>query len=1046
MAEGRPRRSSVQRRKSVTFAFNSDRSDSDQEPDKKESVPQSVSSTDSTASPEKKEPLRLLGQSLQANNTSPVPPAKQSAEETNSTTSDSEKPDVTSSASKVLPKEDKILSQSESDEPDNESQASETILKNKPKGRASRSSVGVSNSKTLSSPEARSRSLSAEKSPKKLRGDGMKKLENWFILSPKKRVSEEPVTIVEDSQQPSPSKFKLSSKTSPTATVESYVEETPEKMEVEETPAFENTEVVTKQLFTTAQPCFVPDSEIVEKSSPRCSEDIVLADSVDFNPVVQLSRLPVNMLNKLSPKKASFASITALSSESGSDDIVAKVSSPSGATVKKIKRRASFKLSKASHGQLPPISPIDMDDIIPSSQDSFGLAPKIEDKKPQDNDATVINKSEKDTNETDAEHVTVDNTENPVQEVKSSNEKDSPAESDNPKTEDLNPPNNPDISPVDISDVASSQDSNATIISKPKRGRKRKSVLPNVLDVKEEASQSVSEHSETQDSRSPSELSADSKRPNRRRSVPKKYIDTDNKDASSTPDKKDKKSKTGVKLRPSETLVSRAYDSSQDSDVPILRGKGKRKSLGKKSKQQEEQKVENKENDEMDVTDLRKGKDLDEGKNDSQNVSEIKDLNEIVSKKCNLDADSDSDDDIPINMLAKRKTSVEITSDDDDLPLTCLKSKSDMKEKASEFKTEEKKNQEPVTNKAEVSLDSLGRNFSVEEESEASSIEIIPGSEITSTPTKISSEEKKRIQKKKMLSNLSIDMKVSPVNKRLRSKVSLKLNRSLSSLQRRRRSPGSPGHRRLRSKSVSPLKRIVKTKPSPKLATEAIKSQERSQVDANIGEVKIDEIKVEKSQTDSPVKAVRQSPRKSPQKTEVPKETSTRSSPRKVSKIEESPQKKSLSPTRHSVNLGGPETPTSATKHQSRARLILERSRLFASRSSLPSNSLHTRKKVTSSKSTGNTPSSPTKSILKPSASENEAGLALPDADTSPPPSKSSLSSNSPTFRPIQLPRMYSPSASPSAGILKKRKLSGEVPVDSPSPPNKVRTNSVFEF
>jgi hypothetical protein len=41
-------------------------------------------------------------------------------------------------------------------------------------------------------------------------------------------------------------------------------------------------------------------------------------------------------------------------------------------------------------------------------------------------------------------------------------------------------------------------------------------------------------------------------------------------------------------------------------------------------------------------------------------------------------------------------------------------------------------------------------------------------------------------------------------------------------------------------------------------------------------------------------------------------------------------------------------------------------------------------------------------------------------------------------FRTIIVKRIYSPSASPSAGILKKRKLSGNMAVDSPSPPNKV--------
>ena len=45
--------------------------------------------------------------------------------------------------------------------------------------------------------------------------------------------------------------------------------------------------------------------------------------------------------------------------------------------------------------------------------------------------------------------------------------------------------------------------------------------------------------------------------------------------------------------------------------------------------------------------------------------------------------------------------------------------------------------------------------------------------------------------------------------------------------------------------------------------------------------------------------------------------------------------------------------------------------------------------------------------------------------------------SESPLFQPIQI-GLYSPSASPSAGILKRRRLSGEMATNSPSPPNKV--------
>ena len=72
-------------------------------------------------------------------------------------------------------------------------------------------------------------------------------------------------------------------------------------------------------------------------------------------------------------------------------------------------------------------------------------------------------------------------------------------------------------------------------------------------------------------------------------------------------------------------------------------------------------------------------------------------------------------------------------------------------------------------------------------------------------------------------------------------------------------------------------------------------------------------------------------------------------------------------------------------------------------------------------------------SILKKFQREAESPVK-----TSEIPASSKTGSPPSLFRPVNLPQIYSPSASPSAGILKRRRISGDSPVDSPSPPNKV--------
>ncbi|XP_064648530.1 telomere-associated protein RIF1-like [Lineus longissimus] len=98
-----------------------------------------------------------------------------------------------------------------------------------------------------------------------------------------------------------------------------------------------------------------------------------------------------------------------------------------------------------------------------------------------------------------------------------------------------------------------------------------------------------------------------------------------------------------------------------------------------------------------------------------------------------------------------------------------------------------------------------------------------------------------------------------------------------------------------------------------------------------------------------------------------------------------------------------------------------------------------TAKRETTEEPRTQAPSSPTNSVLPHgSAGSPESTESTVRATMSPSFSRSG-------FRTIQVNRIYSPSASPSAGILKKRKLSGDMATDSPSPPNKQRRVSFAE-
>ncbi len=144
----------------------------------------------------------------------------------------------------------------------------------------------------------------------------------------------------------------------------------------------------------------------------------------------------------------------------------------------------------------------------------------------------------------------------------------------------------------------------------------------------------------------------------------------------------------------------------------------------------------------------------------------------------------------------------------------------------------------------------------------------------------------------------------------------------------------------------------------------------------------------------------------------------------------------SASPPKKGKPCAPQETPTSGSKFSSRSAYILEKSRKICLSKASPA-PLSGRRLLPARKPT------PGKSILKnsPNNSSPQKPAPFQSYRGSPQPSKPVLHSDSPpSFRPIQIPKIYSPSASPSAGILKRRRLSGDTANDSPSPPNKVRT------
>ncbi len=434
--------------------------------------------------------------------------------------------------------------------------------------------------------------------------------------------------------------------------------------------------------------------------------------------------------------------------------------------------------------------------------------------------------------------------------------------------------------------------------------------------------------------------------------------------------------------------------------------------------------------------------------------AKLRNIDEIISKRCNLD--SDSDDEKPLNLLCK-----ELEAVSDDVPLGQLGQQNILLTQKGKDKKDAKDKNEAIP---DVKVDSCGDLFdamdnitqkSEIDDSEETAMDVSldqSGSESLSDSQSSQTKRKKhgkisRIQS--LEKKLEIDMKPSPSKKQTRANKSVDRRRSTTP----------------RNRSVKPKKKVSQRRRSlPEHKMKATKDSQITQDSIiNIEELpKVENLGIKKGDDTSEITKPAENCESSKDEegereedkishvsfkdiiaeAETVKKSQKKVSPRSIL-TNRSPGKKaqkSISPPKRGKLVDMPETPTSAKKYQSRASYILEKARIhLLSKSNSPA--AMGKKKFTMIKpSVCGSPRvliQPKHGILKGATSLDHVGQNT-DATKSPPPSRLRGVPDSPTFRPVHMPRIYSPSASPSAGILKRRRLSGELPADSPSPPNKV--------
>ena len=983
-----------------------------------------------------------------------------------------------------------------------------------------------------SSQESQTRRKPRSHSPKKPVGANIDK---WVVKSPRK--PQQPnISLAEETQQFSPNKENrfLANK----GQEDICVEETPVKME---------------------KGCVIVDMSNKEDSSRNLFSENILSESQVFTVQNQDSTpskaefavplktaSPVVKLQRLSPQEINVAEVP--SNRKGS-----------------LRRRSSMlRFSKASMETLDNSKEnVNMDDMVPSSQDSFGFQTKMAATMSKDKDVTGSQQAQNFHSSFDFSGK-ITSVESPAEKERT----DSPLESELPM--DVDPVESSQGSAVegkkeeespaaDVSSQESSEDLGSTLINRPKRRRMRKS-SGEAKKVSSDSSQDVEEHLR-RTKRTPkkkkcqcggpdhdhdhsdtsfTELMTSSQEstqntPDILANKPLlTLVDDDNLESSVEPSK-DKSSQSSVDSCKDKSLQSSEKQDTevgQLSDVPSQEslkaseqseienktpkrksGKsGRKKKMGDSPSLKEEnssqeslsgrtcqsQEAESK----SDTTEMSSQEDsegaekknkknkkdksdesskktivieneiispvktrkkskasVDEpsekpSDNDSNSKKE-KSLDDIVNKKCNLDHDSDSEDDVPLTQLKPvgHETKESSEHSDDDMPLMKLKETgNDQSEKLNE--ASKGKGNVNVAVYSCVELFPGSEEQPVEEENKPET----DSSFNSSTEESLRSSQKKNKQAglARLEKSLSIDMRSPKSKKILRSSgKGVVPTRTLSLAKRAQKKNKKKSPHRVSAKSKR--KEETKVEPETKEAEEPevidiIKDEDTDA--ANVDScTPLDELaetpmettaNEDKSGDISEAKAViidEQSVDVKPEEPEASDTMKLLSSSTPGKPVEDAKPvltRKVVSPPKKGKPFDLPETPTSGTKHRSRASMILERARMVCINKASLQNDLNKRK-FTSLRPTTGSP----RMILHPKRS----GI-LKQTHESPtkngpmngnPDSPKSSQQGSPKFRPVSMPRVYSPSASPSAGILKKRKLTEERYSDSPSPPNKVR-------
>ena len=433
------------------------------------------------------------------------------------------------------------------------------------------------------------------------------------------------------------------------------------------------------------------------------------------------------------------------------------------------------------------------------------------------------------------------------------------------------------------------------------------------------------------------------------------------------------------------------------------------------------------------------------GKTTEKKKSESKEKKMEESSVSKEEKMEESDDDVPLNKLKPENNIAKAEaakspggpkSDDDDAPLSLYLSKSQSSDDAKssqEASAPKEQNAEqesvdlvdiaPPQSCADMFVDS-------EQPNEGNKDGEGKPNGITDTAPDVDADGKESSQGQKPKKEMGRNVQFVKTGRGRRGRLSLD--------SRKRKSPGTSPKGSLRLKRGLGLK--GRGPSSPIVAISPLSKANKALVEKQLSEImnKENESETASEGENSKVEVVDFKPGKSNQETSSVEnqDSDAQSSDKKQMGTLHSLNKGvSRSPSKKGRPFDSPETPTSASKFSSRSQYILERSRRICLAKASPS-PLSGRKLLVPKKSP--------RGILKHSQtakSPDKNGNNGPLAAIHGSPQASKLPSHSdspPTFRPIQIPKIYSPSASPSAGILKRRRLSGDTPTESPSPPNKV--------